>query len=107
MICSGMSYARNRLRKLQTEIGAIFDDFIESMRHSPVKVEVESFLGVNACRVRVKIYKCRSCDRYFIKSTLQIANNRDIKHLAKFLDGIYSQWRLFHPSNDNTSSSTD
>ena len=46
MKCSGMSYARNRLRKLQTEIGAIFDDFIESMRHSPVKVDVESFLGV-------------------------------------------------------------
>ena len=107
MTCSGMSYTRNRLCKLQTEIGAIFEDFIDCMRHSPVKVEVESFLETNSCRVRIKIFKCRSCQQYFMKSTLLVANNRDMKHLAKFLDGIYSQWHLFHPSDDNTSSSTD
>ena len=107
MTCPGMSYTRNRLRKLQTEIGVIFDDFLDYMKHSPVKVELESFLDTNLCRVRVKIFKCRSCQQYFMKTTLLVANNRDLKHLSKYLDGIYYQRRLFHPSDDNTSSSTD
>ena len=102
-----MSHSRNQLHKLQTEIGAIFDDFVDYMKFSPVKIEIESFLEDNLCRVRIKVFKCRSCEKIFMKSTLLVSREKDIKHLAKFLDGIYSQWCLFHPSDDNTSSSSD
>ena len=99
-----MTTKRQQLEKFQKEIGNIFDDFLEYMSYSVVKVELESFRRHLDCLVVFKLFKCRSCTKPFIKSVIRIQTKDDLGHLAKYLDTVSSQWRLFHPSDLNSDS---
>lgn len=99
-----MTSRKESLRKLQRKIGEILDDFLDYMKLSVVLVEVESFRRHSDCLVALKLYKCRSCPRPFIRTNIKVSSRDDLGHLATYFQSIYNQWRLFHPSDITTDS---
>ena len=42
------------------------------------------------------------CKHFFFKAGFSISSFEDVQYLKKFLHTIYDHWRLYHPSNQDT-----
>ena len=91
---------RNRAEGYQEDISKIFDDFLELMSTSAARVEVESQWCDSFCEVKLSLWKCSSCDHSLLTTFFTVREQCDIKHLARYLDGIQKTWKFYVTSDD-------
>ena len=88
--------------QLQNSIEPIIRDFIDSMELGVPRCVVTSERKSNSCLVLVRLGKGLNFKHSFFKAGFSISTFDDVQYLKKFLDTIYDHWRLYHPSNEDT-----
>ena len=88
--------------QLQNCIEPIIRDFIDSMELGVPRCVVTSERKTNRCLVIVRLKKGIECEHFFFKVGFSISTFDDVLYLKKFLDTVYDHWRLYHPSNQET-----
>ena len=94
----------NPAEEYQEDISEIFDHFLDLMRTSCVRVEVESQRFQGYCQVKLTLWKCTSCPKPLFTTFFNVCDNSDVKHLAQFMDNIQKNWRLYSPEDSDDSS---
>ena len=94
----------NPAEEYQEDISEIFDHFLDLMRTSCARVEVESQRFQGYCQVKLTLWKCTSCSKLLFTTFFNVCDNSDVKHLAQFMDNIQKNWRLYSPADSEDSS---
>ena len=98
VLCSFMA---NPAEQYQVEISEIFDDFLDLMRTSSVRVEVESQRFHGYCQVKLTLWKCGSCPHPLFTTFFTVRKSSDLGHLAQYLDLIQNKWRLCFDADES------
>ena len=88
--------------QLQNRIEPLIRDFIDSMELGVPRCVVSSERKSNRCLVIVRLKKGLEFEHFFFKAGFSISSFDDVQYLKTFLDTIYDHWRLYHPSNQDT-----
>lgn len=91
----------NPAEQYQVEISEIFDDFLDLMRTSSVRVEVESQRFHGYCQVKLTLWKCGSCPHPLFATFFTVRESSDLGHLAQYLDLIQNKWRLHFDADES------
>ena len=96
----------NPAQQYQWKISDLFDSFLNSMKDSHAKVEVDSQRHEGLCIVKITLWKCRSCPKhlYLFWTLFYVRGQRDITNLERHLDSLVS---LYSVSTLSESSDTD
>ena len=80
--------------------------FLNSMKDSRARVEVDSQRHEGFCIVKITLWKCRSCPKhlYLFRTLFYVRGQRDITNLQRHLDALVSSYSVSTPSE---SSDTD
>ena len=92
----------NFAEQLQNRIEPIIKDFIDSMELGVPWCVVTSKKRKESCLVIVRVKKGINYKHSFFKTVFSISNFDDVVYLKKFLDTIYTHWRFYHPSNEDS-----
>ena len=92
----------NPAKKYQDEIGKIFDDFLDLMRHSTARVKVESTRCHGFCQIKLRLRKCSFSNSTLFTTFFTVRDESDLKHLAHYLDLIQRTWK-YYITTDNES----
>ena len=96
----------NPAQQYQWKISDLFDSFLNSMKDSRARVEVDSQRHKGLCIVKITLWKCRSCPKhlYLFRTLFYVRGQRDITNLERHLDSLVSLYSVSTPSE---SSDTD
>ena len=96
----------NPAQQYQWRISDLFDSFLNSMKDSRARVEVDSQRHEGLCIVKITLWKCRSCPKhlYLFRTLFYVRGQRDITNLERHLDSLVSLYSVSTPSE---SSDTD
>ena len=92
----------NPAEKYQDEIGKIFDDFLDLMRHSAARVEVESTHCHGFCQIKLRLSKCSFSNSTLFTTFFTVRDKSDLKHLAHYLDLIQRTWKYYTTTDDES-----
>ena len=93
----------NPVQQYQWQISDLFDGFLNSMKDSRARVEVDSQRHKG---IKITLWKCRSCPKhlYLFRTLFYVGGQRDITNLQRHLDALVSSYSVSAPSE---SSDTD
>ena len=96
----------NPVQQYQWQISDLFDCFLNSMKDSRARVEVDSQRHKGFCIVKITLWKCRSCPKhlYLFRTLFYVRGQCDITNLQRHLDALVSLYSVSTPSE---SSDTD
>ena len=96
----------NPAQQYQWRISDLFDSFLNSMKDSRTRVEVDSQRHEGLCIVKITLWKCRSCPKhlYLFRTLFYVREQCDITNLQRHLDALVSSYSVSTPSE---SSDTD
>ena len=83
----------------QKLIEPVIRDFIECMEPRVPRVNIELYHQMNNCLALIQFRKGLNETKCLFKTRFNISTENDVKYLQRFLNDIYQQWRLFHPSH--------
>ena len=92
----------NPEEKYQDEIGNIFDDFLDLMRHSTARVEVESTRCHGFFQIKLRLGKCSFSNRTLFTTFFTVRDKSDLKHLAHYLD-LIQRMLIYYTTTDDES----
>ena len=92
--------------QLQKLIEPVIRDFIESMEPGVPTVEIESRRKENSCVVLMRFKKSLYEEKHLFKAVFNISSDNNVKYLRHFLNDIFQQWKLWHPSQEEESTDT-
>ena len=69
---------------------SIFDKFLNSMRDSRVRVDIDSLHQDRFCIVKLTLWRCRSCpeDSYLFRTLFYVRRQYNLTNLQRHLDAI-------------------
>ena len=94
-------FMANPAEQYQVEISEIFDQFLDLMRTSCARVDIESQRFQGYCQVKLSLGKCGSCPNPLFATFFTVHDSSDLGHLAEYLDGVQKTWRLYSNSEDS------
>ena len=96
----------NPAEQYQWQIWDLFESFLNSMKDSRTRVEVNSQRHQGLCIVKITLWKCRSCPKhqYLFQTLFYVRGQRNITTLQKHFDSLVSLYSVIAASE---SSETD
>ena len=96
----------NPAEQYQWQISDLFESFLNSMKDSRARVEIDSQRHEGLCIVKITLWKCRSCPkhRYLFRTLFYVQGQSDITNLQKHFDTLVSLYSVISASE---SSETD
>ena len=91
----------NPAEQYQDKIGYIFDHFLDLMRTSCARVDVESQRFQGHCQVKISLWKCGSCPGPLFSTFFNVRDSSDVKHLEEYLDSVQTIWKFYSNSEDS------
>ena len=98
LLCLSMA---NPAEQYQVELGKIFDHFLDLMRTSSARVDIESQRFQGYCQVKLTLWKCGSCPNPLFTTFFTVHESCDLGHLTQYLDLIQNKWRLYSNAEDS------
>ena len=98
VLCLSMA---NPAEQYQVEISEIFDNFLDLMRTSSARVDIESQRFQGYCQVKLSLWQCGSCPHPLFSTFFTVRESCDLAHLAQYLDLIQNKWRLYSNAEDS------
>ena len=85
------------------QISDLFDGFLNSMKDSRARVEVDSQRHEGFCIVKITVWKCRSCPKhlYLFRTLFYVQGQHDITNLQRHLDALVSSYSVSVPSQSS------
>lgn len=98
----------NRAEQYQHQISDIFDKFLNSMRDSRVRVDIDSLHQDGFCIVKFTLWRCRSCpeDSYLFRTLFYVCRLYDLTNLQRHLDAIVWTYSV-SPRSDSSETEVD
>ena len=93
----------NPAQQYQWQISDLFDGFLNSMKDSRARVEVDSQSPEGFCIVKITLWKCRSCPKhlYLFRTLFYVRGQRDITNVQRHLDALVSSYSVSAPSESS------
>ena len=93
----------NPAQQYQWQISDLFDCFLNSMKDSRARVEVDSQRHEGFCIVKITLWKCRSCPKhlYLFRTLFYMRGQRNIVNLQRHLDALVSSYSVSTPSESS------
>ena len=93
----------NPAQHYQLQILDLFDCFLNSMKDSCARVEVDSQRHEGFCIIKITLSKCRSCPKhlYLFRTLFYMRGQRDITNLQRHLDALVSSYSVSTPSESS------
>ena len=101
--------AQNNLaEQYQHRIIDIIERFVNSMRDSRARVDINSSREDGFCIVELTLWRCRSCPDhlYFFRTLFYVCRQYDITILQRHLDAIVSTYSV-SPRSDSSTTDTE
>ena len=98
----------NHAEQYQHQISDIFDKFLNSMRDSRVRVDIDSLCQDGFCIVKLTLWRCRSCqeDSYLFRTLFYVHRQYDLTNLQRHLDAIVWTYSV-SPRSDSSETEAD
>ena len=98
----------NCAEQYQHQISDIFDKFLNSMRASRVRVDIDSLCQDRFCIVKLTLWRCRSCpeDSYLLRTLFYVCRQYDLMNLQRHLDAIVWTYSV-SPRSDSSETEAD
>ena len=93
----------NPVQQYQWQISDLFDGFLNSMKDSCARVEVDSQRHEGFCIVKITLWKCRSCPKhlYLFQTLFYVRGQRNITNLQRHFDALVSSYSVSAPSESS------
>ena len=98
----------NPAEQYQWQISDLFETFLNSMKDSRARVEVDSQRHEGLCIVKITLWKCRSCPKhqYLFRTLFYVRGQRDITNLEKHFDSLVALYSVI-PASESSETDTD
>ena len=98
----------NPAEQYQWQISDLFVSFLNSMKDSRARVEVDSQRHEGLCIVKITLWKCRSCPKhqYLFRTLFYVGGQRDITNLQKHFDSLVALYSVI-PASESSGTDTE
>ena len=98
----------NRTKQYQHQISDIFDRYLNSMRDSRARVDIDSSREDGFCIVKLTLWRCRNCPDhlYLLRTLFYVHRQYDITNLQRHLDAIVWTYSV-SPRSDSSTTDTE
>ena len=98
----------NPAEQYQWQISDLFETFLNSMKDSRARVEVDSQRHEGLCIIKVTLWKCRSCPKhlYLFRTLFYVRGQRDITNLQKHFNSLVALYSVI-PASESSETDTD
>ena len=98
----------NEAEQYQWQIADLFESFLNCMKESRARVEVDSQRHQGLCIVKVTLWKCRSCPKhqYLFRTLFYVREQSDITNLQKHFDALVALYSV-NPASESSDTDTE